>query len=212
MLLVFYDNHQIINDKSSNLFLIYQDIVCGNFYPYILICIKIYLFNKMLTIEQLNSLTDLREKFQAVTGLTWDPTTIDDEELLKTIQWYFPKGAGFDKEHIAFDKGVIEALHGDASDPYYNEGEGGEHDDDDKDVPQDEKLETLNITGKTLEDLNALGEPYGISGEEISAADTDNDGKVEIVSKPAQDEEGNYMVDSEGKYTTVYAVQNDTED
>jgi hypothetical protein len=171
----------------------------------------------MLTIEQLNSLTDLRKKFKALTGLTWDPTKIDDEDLLKTIQWYFPKGAGFDKEHIAFDKGVIEELGGDTSDPYYNEGEGSSDEptpdpDDDQDVPQEEKLETINIEGKTEEELNALGEPYGISGEEISAADTDNDGKVEIVSKPAQDEEENYMVDSEGKYTTVYAVQNDTED
>ena len=174
----------------------------------------------MLTIEQLNSLTELREKFQAVTGLTWDPTTINDEDFLKTIQWYFPKGAGFDKEHIAFDKEVIEALHGDASDPYYNEGEGGEGGDeptpepgdDDKDVPQDEKLETLNINGKTPEELNAMGEPYGISADEMTAADADGDGKVDIVSKPAQDEEGNYMVDSEGNYTTVYTVQEDTED
>ena len=79
----------------------------------------------MLTIEQLNSLNDLREKFLAVTGLTWDPTTINDEDFLKTIQWYFPKGAGFDEEHIAFDRGVIEEIGGDTSDPYYNEGEGG---------------------------------------------------------------------------------------
>ena len=166
----------------------------------------------MLTIEQLNSLNELREKFQAVTGLTWDPTTINDEDFLKTIQWYFPKGAGFDEEHIAFDKGVIEELNGDASDPYYNEGEGGEQDNDDKDVPQDEKLETLNINGKTPEELNAMGEPYGISADEMTAADADGDGKVDIVSTPVQDAEGNYMVDSEGNYTTVYTVQEDTED
>ena len=165
----------------------------------------------MLTIEQLNSLTELREKFQAVTGLTWDPMTIDDEEFLKMIQWYFPKGAGFDKEHIAFDKEVIEELNGDASDPYYSEGEGGEQGDD-KDVPQDEKLETLDINGKKPEELNALGEPYGISADEMTAADADGDGKVDIVSKPVQDEEGNYVVDSEGNYTTVYTVQEDTED
>ena len=46
-----------VYDKSSNIFLIYQDIVCGDFHPNILIvcgdfnpnifiCIKIYLFNK----------------------------------------------------------------------------------------------------------------------------------------------------------------------
>lgn len=171
----------------------------------------------MLTIEQLNSLTDLRKKFQALTGLTWDPTKINDKDFLKKIQWYFPKGASLYKELIAFEKKVIEELGGDTSDSYYNEGEGGSDEpttdpDDDQDVPQEEKLETINIEGKTEEELNALGEPYRISGEEISAADTDNDGKVEIVSKPAQDEEGNYMVDSEGKYTTVYAVQNDIED
>ena len=80
----------------------------------------------MLTIEQLRTLPDIRAKFQAVTGLTWDPTEITDEHFLETIQWLFPKGAGFDKDHIAFDKEVIEALHGDVSDPYYNEEEGGE--------------------------------------------------------------------------------------
>lgn len=80
----------------------------------------------MLTIEQLNSLTDLREKFQAVTGLTWDPTTIDDEDFLKKIQWYFPKGASLYKELIAFEKKVIEELGGGTSDPYYNEGEADE--------------------------------------------------------------------------------------
>ena len=81
----------------------------------------------MLTIEQLRSLPDLRAKFQATTGLTWDPTSLEDEDFLKTIQWLFPKGAGFDAEHIAFDKEVIEALHGDTSDEYYSQegGEGG---------------------------------------------------------------------------------------
>lgn len=81
----------------------------------------------MLTIEQLRSLPDLRAKFQATTGLTWDPTELDDEKLLKAIQWLFPKGAGFDAEHIAFDKEVIEEIGGDASDEYYNQegGEGG---------------------------------------------------------------------------------------
>ena len=79
----------------------------------------------MLTIEQLRSLPDLRAKFQATTGLTWDPNELDDENFLKTIQWLFPKGAGFDEDHIAFDKEVIEELGGDASDEYYNQGEGG---------------------------------------------------------------------------------------
>ena len=37
----------------------------------------------MLTIEQLRSLPDLRAKFQAITGLTWDPTSLEDEDFLK---------------------------------------------------------------------------------------------------------------------------------
>ena len=162
----------------------------------------------MLTIEQLNSLTELREKFQAVTGLTWDPTTIDDEDFLKMIQWYFPKGAGFDKEHIAFDKGVIEELDGDASDPYYNGEEGGEQDDQNT-PPAPKKEATINTSEMTDDELQNT---YGITRDEVNAADADGDGKVDIVSKPVQDEEGNYMIDSEGNYTTVYTVQEDTED
>ena len=83
----------------------------------------------MLTIDQIKELKksdDLRAKFQAVTGLTWDPTTITDQEFLDKIQWYFPKGAGFDKEHIAFDKELIIQLggiKGVTSEPYYNEEE-----------------------------------------------------------------------------------------
>ena len=80
----------------------------------------------MLTIDQLEKLTDDRAKFQAVTGLTWDPTTIKDQEFLDKIQWYFPKGAGFDKEHIAFDKELIinlGGIEGVDSEPYYNEEE-----------------------------------------------------------------------------------------
>ena len=138
-------------------------------------------------------------EFLVRTGLTFDPTTKKkfngEEKAYKDIDWYYPKGAAF------------KTSSDDSSDDPTPTPEQ-----DDQNVPQEEKLETINIEGKTEEELNALGEPYGISGEEISAADTDNDGKVEIVSKPAQDEEGNYMVDSEGKYTTVYAVQNDTED
>ena len=78
----------------------------------------------MLTIDQLKDLRDNRAKFQAVTGLTWDPTTITDQEFLDKIQWYFPKGAGFDKEHIAFDKELIinlGGIRGVDSEPYYNE-------------------------------------------------------------------------------------------
>ena len=42
----------------------------------------------MLTIDQLKDLKDdLRAQFQAVTGLTWDPTTITDQEFLKKIQF-----------------------------------------------------------------------------------------------------------------------------
>ena len=79
----------------------------------------------MLTIDQLKDLKDDRAKFQAVTGLTWDPASLKDEDVEK-IQWYFPKGAGFDKEHIAFDKELIinlGGIDGVTSEPYYNEEE-----------------------------------------------------------------------------------------
>ncbi len=94
----------------------------------------------MLTIEQLRSLPDLRAKFQATTGLTWDPTTLEDEDFLKAIQWLFPKGAGFDAEHIAFDKEVIDELGGDTSDEYYNQ-EGGEGGDEPTPEPTDDNTQ-----------------------------------------------------------------------
>ena len=162
----------------------------------------------MLTINQLKELKDNRAKFQAVTGLTWDPTTITDQEFLKKIQWYFPKGACFDKEHIAFDKALIESLKGDASDPYYNVEEGGDEPTQDPDVPQEEIIKTIeNIDDKTDEELNALGDSYGISADDIKDADANKDGVVEIVSTPVQEKEGKYMLDAEENYTTVYTVQ-----
>ena len=143
----------------------------------------------MLTIEQLNSLTELREKFQALTGLTWDPTTITNKEFLDKIQWYFPKGAVFDKEHIAFDKELIIQLggiDGVTSEPYYNEEEK-------IDISDEATLST-----------------YNIKPEDAKAADKDGNGVVKIVSKPAQDEEGKYVTDSEEKYTKVYEIEDDS--
>ena len=154
----------------------------------------------MLTIDQLKDLKDDRAKFQAVTGLTWDPASLKDEDVEK-IQWYFPKGAGFDKEHIAFDKELINSLgSGELKNPYYNVEEGGDEPTQDADVPQEEIIKTIeNIDGKTDDELNDEGDTYGISANDIKDADANNDGVVEIVSTPLQDAEGNY--------TTVYAVQ-----
>lgn len=146
----------------------------------------------MLTIDQIKELKksdDLRAKFQAVTGLTWDPTTITDQEFLDKIQWYFPKGAGFDKEHIAFDKELIIQLggiEGVTSEPYYNEEEK-------IDISDEATLST-----------------YNIKPEDAAAADENGNGVVKIVSKPAQDEEGKYITDSEENYTKVYEVEDDS--
>lgn len=146
----------------------------------------------MLTIDQLEKLKesgDLRAQFQAVTGLTWDPTTITDQEFLKKIQWYFPKGAGFDKEHIAFDKELIIQLvgiDGVTSEPYYNEEEK-------IDISDEATLST-----------------YNIKPEDAAAADENGNGVVKIVSKPAQDEEGKYITDSEENYTKVYEIEDDS--
>ena len=143
----------------------------------------------MLTIDQLKELKDNRAKFQAVTGLTWDPTTITDQEFLKKIQWYFPKGAGFDKEHIAFDKELIinlGGIDGVISEPYYNEEEK-------IDISDEATLST-----------------YNIKPEDAAAADENGNGVVKIVSKPVQDEEGKYLTDSEENYTKVYEVEDDS--
>lgn len=155
----------------------------------------------MLTINQLKELKDNRAKFQAVTGLTWDPTTITDQEFLDKIQWYFPKGAGFDKEHIAFDKALIESLKGDASDPYYNVEEG-----DGQNTPPEPKL----VEGGIDKSDEATLSTYNIKPEDAAAADKNGDGVVKIVSKPAQDEEGKYITDSEENYTKVYEVEDDS--
>ena len=143
----------------------------------------------MLTINQLKELKDNRAKFQAVTGLTWDPTTITDKEFLDKIQWYFPKGAGFDKKHIAFDKELIinlGGIEGVDSEPYYNEEKK-------IDISDEATLST-----------------YNIKPEDAAAADENGDGIVKIVSKPAQDEEGKYITDSEENYTKVYEVEDDS--
>ena len=158
----------------------------------------------MLTIDQLKELTDNRAKFQAVTGLTWDPAVLKDVDVEK-IQWYFPKGAGFDKEHIAFDKELINSLgSGELKNPYYNVEEV----DGQNTPPEPVVVETIeNIDTKTDEELDALGEQYGISANDIKAADVNKDNNVEIVSTPVQEKEGKYMTDAEENYTTVYAVQ-----
>ena len=146
----------------------------------------------MLTIDQIKELKksdDLRAKFQAVTGLTWDPTTIKDQEFLDKIQWYFPKGAGFDKEHIAFDKELIIQLGGIKgvdSEPYYNE---------------EEKIDISDEATLSM---------YNIKPEDAKAADKDGNGVVKIVSKSVQDEEGKYITDSEENYTKVYEVEDDS--
>ena len=146
----------------------------------------------MLTIEQLKELKkseDLRAQFQAVTGLTWDPTTITDQEFLNKIQWYFPKGAGFDKEHIAFDKELIinlGGIEGVDSEPYYNE---------------EKKIDISDEATLSM---------YNIKPEDAKAADKDGNGVVKIVSKSVQDEEGKYLTDSEENYTKVYEVEDDS--
>ena len=143
----------------------------------------------MLTIDQLKELKDNRAKFQAVTGLTWDPTTITDQEFLKKIQWYFPKGAGFDKEHIAFDKELIinlGGIEGVDSEPYYNE---------------EKKIDISDEATLSM---------YNIKPEDAKAADKDGNGVVKIVSKSVQDEEGKYLTDSEENYTKVYEVEDDS--
>ena len=143
----------------------------------------------MLTIDQLKDLKDDRAKFQAVTGLTWDPTTITDQEFLDKIQWYFPKGAGFDKEHIAFDKELIinlGGIRGVDSEPYYNE---------------EKKIDISDEATLSM---------YNIKPEDAAAADKDGNGVVKIVSKSVQDEEGKYLTDSEENYTKVYEVEDDS--
>ena len=143
----------------------------------------------MLTIDQLKELKDNRAKFQAVTGLTWDPTTITDQEFLDKIQWYFPKGAGFDKEHIAFDKELIinlGGIRGVDSEPYYNE---------------EKKIDISDEATLSM---------YNIKPEDAKAADKDGNGVVKIVSKSVQDEEGKYLTDSEENYTKVYEVEDDS--
>ena len=142
----------------------------------------------MLTIDQLKELTDNRAKFQAVTGLTWDPAVLKDVDVEK-IQWYFPKGAGFDKEHIAFDKELIIQLggiEGVDSEPYYNE---------------EEKIDVSDEATLSM---------YNIKPEDAAAADKDGNGVVKIVSKSVQDEEGKYLTDSEENYTKVYEVEDDS--
>lgn len=147
----------------------------------------------MLTIEQLNSLTELREKFQALTGLTWDPTKINDKDFLKKIQWYFPKGASLYKELIAFEKKVIEDLGGDTSDSYYNDGKadkpsGGEQT---SDEPKDE------------------GQPGDTPKDESQTGDETKESEQPVDTQG--DSEQNTQDNKEGNYTTVDTVQEDSE-
>lgn len=136
----------------------------------------------MLTIEQLRSLPDLRAKFQATTGLTWDPTSLEDEDFLKAIQWLFPKGAGFDAEHIAFDKEVIEEIGGDTSDEYYNQegGEGGGEEPTPEPEPEPEPDPTDNDTYNT-DDIN--------SNTEVNSSDAEGNTQ----SGTLGDEEANLL-------------------
>ena len=157
----------------------------------------------MLTIDQLKELKDNRAKFQAVTGLTWDPAALKDEEKEK-IQWYFPKGAGFDKEHIAFDKELINSLgSGELKNPYYNVEEG-----DGQNTPPEQEIVEGGIDTSDTAKLST----YNIKPEEAAAADENGDGVVKIVSKSVQDEEGKYLTDSEENYTKVYEVEDDSKE
>ena len=157
----------------------------------------------MLTIDQLKELKDNRVKFQAVTGLTWDPTTITDQEFLEKIQWYFPKGAGFDKKHIAFDKALIEELGGKAPDSYYNVEES-----DGQNTPPEPEVVEGGIDKSDAAKLST----YNIKPEDADAADENGDGVVKIVSKPVQDKDGKYLTDSEENYTKVYEVEDDSKE
>ena len=138
-------------------------------------------------------MTELREKFQALTGLTWDPTKINDKDFLKKIQWYFPKGASLYKELIAFEKKVIEDLGGDTSDSYYNDGKadepsGGEQ-------PSDEPKDA-GQPGNTPKD---------------SEQTSDETKESEQPGDAQGDSEQNTQDNKEGNYTTVDTVQEDTE-
>ena len=151
----------------------------------------------MLTIEQLNSLTELREKFQALTGLTWDPTKINDKDFLKKIQWYFPKGASLYKELIAFEKKVIEDLGGDASDSYYNDGKADEPSSGEQtsDEPKDEGQpgDTPKDESQTDDETKESEQPVDAQGDSEQNTPNTQDNK-------------------EGNYTTVDTVQEDTEE
>ena len=148
----------------------------------------------MLTIEQLNSLTELREKFQALTGLTWDPTKINDKDFLKTIQWYFPKGASLYKELIAFEKKVIEDLGGDTSDSYYN----------------DEKADEPSGGEQTSDESKDDGQPGDEHKDSEQTSDEHKDSEQTIDAQG--DSEQNTQDNKEGNYTTVDTVQEDTEE
>lgn len=148
----------------------------------------------MLTIEQLNSLTELREKFQALTGLTWDPTKINDKDFLKKIQWYFPKGASLYKELIAFEKKVIEDLGGDVSDSYYN----------------DEKADEPSDGEQTSDEPKDDGQPGDEHKDSEQTSDEHKDSEQTIDAQG--DSEQNTQDNKEGNYTTVDTVQEDTEE
>lgn len=155
----------------------------------------------MLTIEQLNSLTDLRKKFQALTGLTWDPTKINDKDFLKKIQWYFPKGASLYKELIAFEKKVIEELGGDTSDSYYNDGKAGEPSGGEQ--TSDEQKDS-GQTSDEPKDNSQTSDEHKDSKQTGDKQTTDTQGDSEQNTPNTQD-------NKEGNYTTVDTVQEDSE-
>ena len=161
----------------------------------------------MLTIEQLNSLTELREKFQALTGLTWDPTKINDKDFLKKIQWYFPKGASLYKELIAFEKKVIEDLGGDTSDSYYNDGKADEPSSDEQtsDEPKDggQPDDTPKDDAQTSDEHKESEQTGGNVKESEQPVDAQGD---------SEQNTPNTHDNKEGNYTTVDTVQEDTEE
>ena len=169
----------------------------------------------MLTIEQLNSLTELREKFQALTGLTWDPTKINDKDFLKKIQWYFPKGASLYKELIAFEKKVIEDLGGDTSDSYYNDGKadvpsGGEQTSDepkDEGQPDDTPKDDTQTSDEPKDSEQTGDEPK----DSEQTSDEPKDSKQTDDTQGGSEQNTPNTHDKEGNYTTVDTVQEDSE-
>lgn len=150
-------------------------------------------------------------EFLVRTGLTFDPTTKKkfngEEKAYKDIDWYYPKGAAF------------KTSSDDSSDD--PTPTPGPNPDDQNTPPAPKKEATLDTSNKTDEEIKEMLAPYGILQDDATAADaaaavaavdTDHDSKVDIVLKPVQDDEGKYMIDSDGNYVTAYSLEEDTED